>query len=193
MLGVSESTVRRWVDGSEIRSFRTRGGHRRVLAEDLKSLVADPAGTGRGDANHVLDVATARIRRRLNRQKRSESLQVIEGLSAAARERLRLLGRHLADLFAHYATAKGKKDGFLSDARTIGHEYGRVMVEEGVRLSSAIAAFNSLRRSLEETASQIATETQLSVEQAVEAVEELLTLADTVLEGMAEQYEVSPS
>ncbi|MEM9383086.1 MAG: helix-turn-helix domain-containing protein [Planctomycetota bacterium] len=34
-LGVSESSVRRWVDGGALRSERTAGGHRRVLVADL--------------------------------------------------------------------------------------------------------------------------------------------------------------
>ena len=33
-MGVSESTIRRWADTGEVRSYRTAGGHRRVL-EDL--------------------------------------------------------------------------------------------------------------------------------------------------------------
>ena len=46
-----------------------------------------------------------------------------------------------------------------------------------------------MRRSLEETAAQIATEAGLTTEDAVEALEQVLQLADTVLEGMAEVYE----
>lgn len=190
MLGVSESTVRRWVDAGEVRSFRTRGGHRRIHAADLNTLVTEAARTPARDAGHVSEVAIARVRRRLNRRP-SESLAALDALSESARMRLRLLGRHLVDLFAHYTTTKGRRERFLEDARTIGHEYGRLMVEEGLRLSQAITVFNSFRRSLEEAASQIATEAGLSTEEAVEAVESLLQLADVVLETMAEQYESS--
>ena len=48
-----------------------------------------------------------------------------------------------------------------------------------------------MRRSLEETASQIAVEAGLSTEEAVEAVEDTLSLADHILEGMASVYETS--
>ena len=40
MLGVSESTIRRWADAGDIRSFRTPGGHRRILEDDLKQFMA---------------------------------------------------------------------------------------------------------------------------------------------------------
>jgi 2-keto-3-deoxy-L-rhamnonate aldolase RhmA len=60
-----------------------------------------------------------------------------------------------------------------------------------IGLTAAITMFNSLRHSLEETATQIATEANLSTEDAVEAMENILSLADVVLEGMAEIYESS--
>ena len=81
------------------------------------------------------------------------------------------------------------EERFSEDARTIGREYGRSLVAEKVGLTAAVVTFNSMRRSLEETASQIANEAGLSTEEAVEAVESTLELADQILEGMASVYE----
>ena len=44
LLGVSESTIRRWADAGDVGSYRTRGGHRRILEEDLRQLVSAQAG-----------------------------------------------------------------------------------------------------------------------------------------------------
>ena len=156
-LGVSESTVRRWVDAGEVRSFRTKGGHRRILVGDLDSLIPDASPRGARDAERVSDVATARVRRRLTRRP-SESLSALAAFSEPTRARLRLLGWHLVDLFAHHLTARGKRGQVLDEAPRIGHEYGRLMGGEEVGLSTAIAAFNSPRRSLEAPASQLAAE-----------------------------------
>jgi excisionase family DNA binding protein len=191
LLGVSESTVRRWADAGEVRSFRTRGGHRRILEEDLRHLVDSAATAPSRDTDRISDIALARVKRRLSRGRQTHSMAVFEGLSDDARDRFRLMGRQMVDLFARYIASNTRSERFTEDARTIGHEYGRMLVAEGVRLSTAVATFNSLRRSLEETASQIATESGLSTDDAVEAIENILELADVVLEGMAQVYEDS--
>jgi excisionase family DNA binding protein len=188
MLGVSESTVRRWADGGEIRSYRTSGGHRRVLEEDLRQLVASQGAPPSRDTDRISDIALARVKRQINRREHGHAL-FAEGFSDDARDQLRLLGRQLVDLFARFIASNAKGERFSEDARTIGHQYGRMLVGNGVRLSVAVATFNRLRHSLEETASQIASESSLSAEEAVEAIEQTLGLADTVLEGMAEIYE----
>lgn len=192
LLGVSESTIRRWADAGEVRSYRTNGGHRRILEEDLRQIVASATATSASrDTDRISDLATARIKRRLTRGRQTHSMAAFEGLSENARDRLRLLGRQQVDLFARYIASDSKRERFTEDARTIGHEYGRMLVAEHVGLTAAIATYNSLRRSLEETASQIATEAGLPTEEAVEAIENILELADVVLEGMASIYEAT--
>lgn len=191
LLGVSESTVRRWADAGEVHSYRTSGGHRRILEEDLRQIVESIAATPSRDADRISDLALARVKRRMSRGRQTRSMATFTELTEAARDRLRMMGRQLVDLFARYIASGTKGDRFTEDARTIGREYGRTLVGEGVRLTTAIATFNSLRRSLEETASQIASEAGLSTDDAVDAVERTLELADVVLEGMAGVYEGS--
>ncbi|MDE2801655.1 MAG: helix-turn-helix domain-containing protein, partial [Chloroflexota bacterium] len=66
MLGVNESTLRNWADQGVIRAFRTPGGHRRFLREDL---VAAMQGGGLAPWGRVMrsqtitTVTTRRIRR----------------------------------------------------------------------------------------------------------------------------------
>jgi excisionase family DNA binding protein len=192
LLGVSESTIRRWADAGRIRSYRTSGGHRRILEEDLRHLVASQGSAPSRDTDRISDIALLRVKRQLSRRGHGQSF-AFEGLSDAARERLRLMGRQLVDLFARFIASNAKGERFTEDARTLGHEYGRMLVENGVRLTVAVGTFNRLRHSLEETASQIASESSLSAEDAVEAIEQTLGLADKVLEGMAEIYETAPA
>ena len=39
LLGVNESTVRRWADSGEIQVFRTPGGHRRFAEAELLAMI----------------------------------------------------------------------------------------------------------------------------------------------------------
>jgi excisionase family DNA binding protein len=189
LLGVSESTLRRWADTGEVRSYRTRGGHRRILQEDLNHILAGGGPSHSSDSDRISDLAMARVKRRLSRGRQTHTMASFDQLNPEALDRLRMMGRQLVDLFARYISSGTKKERFAEDARTIGHEYGRTLVGAHVGLSAAVSTFNSLRHSLEETASQIATEAGLPTEEAVEAVEATLGLADVVLEGMAEVYE----
>ncbi|MGE3421325.1 MAG: helix-turn-helix domain-containing protein [Dehalococcoidia bacterium] len=191
-LGVSESTIRRWADAGEIRSYRTNGGHRRILEEDLRAIIANAgASAAHRDTDRISDIALGRVKRKITHGRRGHSLDHFQTMSPDAIDRLRLLGRQVVDLFARYIASDSKKERFSEDARTIGREYGRSLVTEKIGLTSAVATFNSMRRSLEETASQIAVEAGLSTEEAVEAVEDTLELADDILEGMASVYETS--
>jgi excisionase family DNA binding protein len=189
LLGVSESTIRRWADAGDVRSFRTRGGHRRILEDDLRQIVSRATSAPERDTERISDLAIGRVKRRIIRGRQTHSLSIFEGLSPEVRDRLRFTGRQLVDLFARFVSSPSRGERFTEDARTVGHDYGRTLVSAGVGLASAITIFNSMRRSLEETASQIATESGLSTEAAVEAVEQTLDLADVVLEGMAEVYQ----
>jgi excisionase family DNA binding protein len=191
LLGVSESTIRRWADAGEIRSFRTAGGHRRVMEEDLRQLVSSATSSPAHDSDRISDLAMARVKRRISRGRQGQRLAAFQDLSEDARANLRLLGRQLVDLFARYIASGSRKERFTEDARTIGREYGRMLVASDVRLTVAVGTFNNMRRSLEETASQIATEAGLGTEDAVEAIENILELADVVLEGMASVYEAA--
>ncbi|MEP6871367.1 MAG: helix-turn-helix domain-containing protein, partial [Anaerolineaceae bacterium] len=194
MLGVSESTIRRWADAGDIRSFRTPGGHRRILEDDLKQFIASAPSAAPGrDTDRISDIALARVKRRISRGRQTHSMDAFNTLSDEVRDRLRLMGRQLVDLFARYIASDSKKERFAEDARTIGHEYGRTLVGSGVRLTVAVSTFNSMRRSMEETASQIAAEAGLSTEESVVAIENILDLADVVLEGMAQVYEGAPA
>ena len=193
MLGVSQSTVRRWADAGELRAFRTSGGHRRIRADDARRFLAAGGQTAAAlDTDRISELALARARRRLSGRREREP-RALEGLDETARDRLRFTGRQLVDLSARFLSsrARPRPERFSDDARSIGGEYGRTLVAAEVSLTDAVGTFNSLRRSLEETAVQLASEAQLGADETVAAVESILGLADTVLEGMARVYEES--
>ncbi len=186
LLGVNESTLRRWADAGQVRSFRTPGGHRRFSEDDLRALVA---GQGpREPYSAIGSLALARIRRRLQRG-RSQAAPWYAGLNENQRERLRLLGRRLVTLVSEYLTKGARRSRLAEEAREIGEEMGRELANDGLPMRDFLEAFTFFRKGLDDTAMELSQKSQLSSEEAVEIWELLSSLADQVLLAIAGAYD----
>ena len=188
LLGVNESTLRRWADAGHVRSFRTPGGHRRFSEEDLRNLVAGQSVSTREPYTSISNLALNRIRRRLQRG-RSQAAPWYSGLAEEDKERLRPLGRRLVALVSEYLSKGAKRSRLAEEAREIGHEYGRELARDGMSLRDFLEAFTFFRKSLDETAMEVAQKGDLSSEEAVEVWELLSNLADQVLLAIAEAFD----
>lgn len=188
LLGVNESTLRRWADAGHVRSFRTPGGHRRFSEEDLRSLVAGQVPAAREPYTTISSMALSRIRRRLQRG-RGQTAPWASALDEGERERLRPLGRRLVGLVSEYLTKGARRSRLLEEAREIGNEYGRELSSDGLSMRDSLEAFTFFRKSLDDTAMEISQKNELSSEEAVEVWELLSALADQVLLSIAEAYE----
>ena len=73
LLGVNESTLRRWADAGYVRSFRTPGGHRRFAEDDLRALMAGQGRAGPASYGSLGHLALMRIRRRLQRGRKLQA------------------------------------------------------------------------------------------------------------------------
>ena len=187
LLGVNESTLRRWADAGHVRSFRTPGGHRRFSEEDLRALIEGHTAERRASYRDLGQLALARIRRRLQRG-RAQAAEWYTGLPEATRERLRPLGRRLVALVSDYLGRGSQRGRLLDEARDIALQYGRELKEEGVALKAVLQAFVFFRRGLTDSAVELCQRNNLSAEEAVEVWDLLSTLADQVLLALAESY-----
>ncbi len=188
LLGVNESTLRRWADAGHVRSFRTPGGHRRFSEDDLRGLVAGQVASSREPYTSLAQMALARIRRRLQRG-RSHNSSWYSGLQEDERTHLRPLGRRLVSLVSEYLTKGARRTRLAEEAREIGHEYGRQLASGGLHLRDALEAFIFFRKGLDDTAIEVAQKSDLSAEESLEVWELLSNLADQVMFAMAESYE----
>ena len=191
LLGVNESTLRRWADAGHVRSFRTPGGHRRFSEDDLRSLVAGHV-PGREPYSAIGSMALSRIRRRLQRG-RSQASPWYSGLTEDQRERMRSLGRRLVSLVSEYLTKGARRSRLLDEAREIGQEIGRELASDGLPIRDFVEAFTFFRKGLDDTAMEIAQKSEMSSEEAVEIWELLSSLADQVLLAIAEAYDEARS
>jgi excisionase family DNA binding protein len=186
ILGVNESTVRRWADSGEIRCFRTPGGHRRFAESDLTAMIE-----GRSHPERELEsAAVSRIQRQLH-SGRTDARWYRE-MEADERELLRPLGRRLVEIVDDYIGRRGARRELEEEVMQIGEEYGRQLRGRGTPLRQAMQAFTFFRRSLDETAKQLADRNRMSAVDAARAREEIAGLADRVLLGVTNAYDPTP-
>ena len=191
MLGVNESTLRRWADDGQVRSYRTPGGHRRFSEGDLIALMNGSQRRPHDTYGGLGDIALARIRRHLHRGKTTEEPWYRNSGEGEGRERLRALGRRLVDLVPDYLSRRGRHTRAQTEARVIGAGYGEELRSMGLSSRDAVQAFTFFRRELVDAAKQFAIKEGLANEGAEEAREQIVALADEVLLALLESYETS--
>lgn len=186
LLGVNQSTLRRWADSGQLRTYRTPGGHRRFAEADIRAILSGPRPAGHGP--DVGDLAISRIRRHLRRGKEQHA-PWYTGVDQESRERLRPLGQHLTALVSAYLSGSRRRATLLQEARETGRIYGRELAGSALSLSQSVEAFAFFRHSLDQAAREASQKSGLSVEATLRACEQIGSLCEEVLIGIVEAYE----
>lgn len=195
LLGVDQSTLRRWSDAGKVPVFRTPGGHRRYAEADLRAMV------GEGPA--------LQERARVSRQTLTDrSLSAYEDdYLRAARERRwyraygpatqdehRRLGRRLVDLAVRYAAlgpAAGDRGSLIEEGRQIGDRYGRAGAAHGLTSSETLEAFLYFRHPVVNAVTGIIEEQELAAKRAIRVFAEINHFMDQVLVATMEAHEAT--
>ncbi len=187
ILGVDQSTLRRWSDRGKVPVFRTPGGHRRYREADMHAFVAGDRAT----------------RRRMNRQQlTSMSLagyepDFIELASSrpwyhqyddTTLSGLRTLGRKLVDLAMRYISGRGNREVILRDGKTIGKEYGEIAASAGLTSLDTLEAFLFFRRPIIQSITGYLEKERFSTRRAGRTVNELTVFLDEVLMATLEAH-----
>lgn len=178
LLDVSNTTLRQWADNGYLRVYRTPGGHRRFLREDVESFANAPEQAqeqGREDA--IEGSALRKIRRSLGR---NDVLQQswYQSIEEEGKVRMRLFGRRLLSLLLQDAGPRRRRQELLEEAHLLGREYGTEMSERGVTLKDTIEAFVFFRTMVLDSTNP-------------GTWGRIIEAADRVLVGMADSYEDS--
>ena len=178
LLDVSNTTLRQWADNGYLRVYRTPGGHRRFLRDDVDSFANAPERAqeqGRGDA--IEGSALRKIRRSLSR---NDVLQQpwYQSVEEEGKVRMRLFGRRLLSLLLQEAGPRRRRQELLEEARLLGREYGTEMSERGATLKDTIEAFVFFRTMVLDSTNP-------------GTWGRIIEAADKVLVGMAASYEDS--
>ena len=178
LLDVSDTTLRQWADSGYLRVYRTPGGHRRFLREDVDSFANAPGQAheqGREDA--IEGSALRKIRRRLSREDMVKQ-PWYQSVEEEGKVRMRLFGRRLLSLLLQETGPRRRRQELLEEAHLLGREYGTEMSDRDVTLKDTIEAFVFFR-------SMVLDSTNSG------AWTRIIEAADRVLVGVAESYEKS--
>jgi len=152
ILGIHQSTLRRWADAGRIAHVRTLSGRRRfkrASVEDAASEMQRSVSTQQAGQLelHALDLA---------RQFTSEHrVAVQQGWFAHLNDDQRLLfrysGQRLLGLMMQFISRSDSADKFLEEGKRVAGDYGRICLKAGLSISQTAEAFLYFRRSILET------------------------------------------
>ena len=175
LLEVSDTTLRHWADNGHLRVYRTPGGHRRFLRDDVAALTdAGPPPRNSKGGNELEGSALRRIRRRLHQVNASRQ-PWYQGVDEEGRVRMRLFGRRLLSLLAQDGPGRRRQD-ILAESLLLGQQYGSEMADRGVLLKDTLEAFIFFRTIALDSAN-------------TRSWGRIIEPADRVLVGVAQSYQ----
>ena len=149
LLGVHQTTLRRWADSRHIPCFRTPGGHRRFRVSDLAAWMDGNRTTSlspQSDAlvrNVVQDTRQEMAARELS----GESWYLAFG-QEDDRQQMRDTGRRLLGLGIQYMGRTSSHEPVLQEGRRIGAFYGQQCAQREISLVDTMRGFFFFRESL---------------------------------------------
>lgn len=187
-LNVHPTTLRRWANNGDIPAMVTPGGHRRFAASDIARFANEhraPQYTN-GIAGLFATQALAHARQEVV-VRRDE--QWLSQFDSEARNRNRMLGQQLMGLTLQFLSSEEDSDYILNEARSIGREYARNAISQGVPLKGTLEASMFFRDSLIETALQLPDTTNIRPEANLRLLRRVNTLLNAVHLAVADEYD----
>jgi excisionase family DNA binding protein len=180
LLGVDQSTLRRWSDSGKVPVFRTPGGHRRYNEEDLKALLQGEARPRRRMSRQVLtDLSFSAYESDFLRQVRSR--RWYRAYNARQLEELRTLGRKLVDLAIRSISDRTDHEQIAEEGRAIGRRYGTMSADAGLSADDAVEAFLFFRYPVIQAMTRFIEEEQIPVKRSGRIHMEISQFLDQVL------------
>ena len=185
ILEVNDATLRQWADNGYLRVYRTPGGHRRFLREDVDALTEGARGivwgpgTGTAVPGKLEGSALRRIRRGLHQEAVSKQSWYLS-IEEEGRDRMRLFGRRLLSLLVQENPGGRRRQQAVDESLMLGREYGTEMSARSVSLRDTVEAFAFFRNMVLNTTDH-------------RAWTQILELADQVLLGVVESYQKRPA
>jgi excisionase family DNA binding protein len=186
MLGVHPSTVRIWADQGVLPVYRTKGGHRRFLREEIELWVQTSRQKKDLEPARALRDVLKRIRFKIGKNE-LESEVWYQKLDDDARKKYRLSGKSMIQSLAGYLGAEG--EDAIAEARSLGYEYASRGRRYGLSIIDATRAFLFFRNLLVDAMVAVYLDARVSdLEAWGEMLSRLRTFTDQTLVSLMETY-----
>ena len=149
LLGVHQTTLRRWADAGEVPCFRTPGGHRRFRTGDLEAWMEGRQSTGLALRNQALvQEVVGFTRHEMVEQQVSKEGWYLAFDRQDERQHMRETGHRLLGLAIQYMARTSHHEPALQEGQRIGAYYGRECAGHGISLVDTVRGFFFFRESL---------------------------------------------
>lgn len=151
LLGVHQSTLRRWADSGKIEHIRTLSGRRRfsrpavLQALEVMNRAAPAAETGQ------IETKTLQLARQWTGSANTQQPAWVNHLSDEQRLLFRYSGQRLLGLMLQFISRGDSAASFLEEGRRVAGDYGRICLKAGLSISQTAEAFLFFRRSILES------------------------------------------
>jgi excisionase family DNA binding protein len=151
ILGVHQSTLRRWADAGKVPHIRTLSGRRRFSRSALEQMrqemhLDSSIGTAEQFETQTLDLA----RRRTSGLSKEQAIW-FSHLNEEHRLLFRYSGQRLLGLMMQFISRGDSAEKFLEEGRNVAADYGMICYRAGLSIAQTAEAFLYFRRSILES------------------------------------------
>lgn len=187
MLGVHPSTVRAWSDQGVLPVYRTQGGHRRYMQNEINLWMQTSREKKEVEPERALRDVLKRIRFKIG-ENQLEPEKWYQKLDDDARKKYRMSGKNLMQSLASYLSAEDEDAS--AEARSLGYEYASRGRRYGLSLIDATRAFLFFRNALLEAMIAVYLDARVSdTESWGQMLTSLHAFTDQTMISLMETYE----
>lgn len=186
-LGVHPSTVRAWSDQGVLPVYRTQGGHRRYVLDEINLWLETSRQHKEVEPEYALRHVLNRIRFQIG-ENRLAAEAWYQKLDEDARHQYRMSSKNLMQSLANYLNAKG--DDAIAEARSLGYEYASRGRRYGLDLIDATRAFLFFRNLLIEAMTSVYLDSRVAdIEAWGEMLSRIHAFTDQTMLSLMETYQ----
>lgn len=193
LVGVDQSTLRRWSNAGKVPVYRTPGGHRRYHEDDLRALLGDgPRRQSRPRLSRQILTDRSLSSYEGDYVRGARKRQWYSAYPASTLDDLRRVGRRLVDLAIRYVAtgpAAEERARLLAEGCQIGEIYGRTGAQVGLSVSEMVEAFLYFRNPVIRSVLNLIDEEDIPPKRAVRVYSEVGQFMDEVLIATVRAHE----